>query len=55
MLRTRKTIQSTDIPIKILKQNVDIVGDYICLFFNKCIETGTFPYISKQANTAPIF
>ena len=30
----RKAIQNTDIPVKILKQNADIFGSYICHFFN---------------------
>ena len=35
VLHTRKAILSTGIPIKVLEENADIFGDYICLFFNK--------------------
>ena len=31
-LDNRKAIQSTDIPVKILKQNTDIFGSYIFTF-----------------------
>ena len=33
----RKAIQSTDIPVKILKQNADIFGIYYH-FFNVCVD-----------------
>ena len=41
-LGNRKTIQNTDIPVKILKQNADMFGGYICHFFNECVHKGTF-------------
>ena len=37
-LGNRKTIQSTDIRVKILKQNADIFGGYIWRFFNVCVK-----------------
>ena len=55
MLRARNAIQSTDIKIKMLKENADIFEDYICLFLNKCVHTGTFPDILKHANITPVF
>ena len=45
-LNTRKASQGTNTPVKILKLNNDIFGAYICDFFNECINTGQFPYIS---------
>ena len=33
-LSTRKATQYTDLPVKILKENSDIFGNYICDFFN---------------------
>ena len=33
-LGNRKAIRNTDIPVKILKQNTDIFGSYICHFLN---------------------
>lgn len=38
-------MQSTDIPVKKLKDNGDMFGDYIWLFFNKYVDTGKFPDI----------
>ena len=54
-LSTRKDTQSTDIPVKILKENADIFGSYICDFFNDCVERGGFPSILKLANITPVF
>jgi len=54
-LSTRKATQSTDIPVKILKENSDIFGSYICDFFNDCVERGDFPSILKLANITPVF
>ena len=51
----RKAIQNTDIPVKILKQNADIFGSYICHFFNVCVDKGMFPSVLKHADIAPAF
>ena len=51
----RKATQNTDIPVRILKQNADIFGNYICDFFNECIDKGVFPSILKNANITPVF
>ena len=37
-LSIRKPVQSTDISIKVLKENADIFADYICGFFNESIK-----------------
>ena len=54
-LRNRKAIQSTDIPVKILKQNADIFGSYICHFFNVCVDNDMFPSVLKHANITTVF
>ena len=54
-LDDRKVIQSTDIPVKILKQNADIIGSYIFHFFDVYIDKGTFPSALKHANTTSVF
>ena len=54
-LGNRKVIQSTDIPVKILKQNADIFGNWICYFFNVCVDKGTFSSVRKHANITPVF
>ena len=54
-LGNRKAIQNTDIPVKILKQNADIFGSYICHFFHICVDKGTFPSVLKHADITPVF
>ena len=55
-LDPRKATQNTDIPVRILKQNSDIFGNYICDFFNECVDKGIFPSILKNAtNITPAF
>ena len=54
-LGNRKTIQTTDIPVNILIQNTDIFGNYVCHFFNVCVDKGTFPSILEHANITPVF
>ena len=46
--------QNTDFPVRILKQNSDIFGNYIIDFFNECIDRGVLPSILKNAVT-PVF
>ena len=41
-LDPRKATQNTDIPVRILKQSSDIFGNYICDFFNECVDKGVF-------------
>ena len=50
-----KSAQSTDIPIRVLKENADIFADYICGFFNESIKKSTFPSILENANITPVF
>ena len=47
-LGNRKAIQSTQIPVKILKQNGDVFGSYLCHFFNVCFDKSTFPSALKM-------
>ena len=54
-LSTRKDTQSTDIPVKILKENADFFGSYTCDFFNDCVERGGFPSILKLTSITPVF
>ena len=50
----RKAIQNTDIPVKIIKENADIFGSYICHFFNVFVNKGTFPSVLKHADITPV-
>ena len=54
-LSVRKSVQSTDIPIRVLKEIGDIFADYIDGFFNESIKKSTFPSILKNANITPVF
>ena len=54
-LDPRKATQNTDIPVRILKQNSDIFGNYIIDFFNECVDNGVLPSILKNANVTPVF
>ena len=49
-LGNRKAIQGPDITVKILKQNADIFGSYICQYFNVIVDEGTFPSVQKHIN-----
>ena len=51
----RKAIQNTYIPVKILKQNAEIFGSYICHFFNVCVDKGTFLSVLKYADITRVF
>ena len=54
-LSKKKAIQDNDIPVKILKDNVNFFADYICIFYNYTITTSKFPSVLKMANVTPIF
>ena len=54
-LSKKKAIQDNDIPVKILKDNVNFFADYICIFYNYTITTSKFPSFLKMANVTPIF
>ena len=46
-----KAIKNTDIPVKIVKENVgDFFSDYICMLFNKAIGLSKFSIFLKFAN-----
>ena len=53
-LSTQKA-QYADLPVKILKENSDIFGNYICSFFNDCVKRGDFLSILKIPNITPVF
>ena len=54
-LSTLKATQSIDLPVKILKGNLDIFGSYIRDFFNYCVDKVDFASILKLANIIPVF
>ena len=54
-LRARKATQITDIPVKVLKENADIMSVYICDFLNETRRSGKFPAILKNEDTTAVF
>ena len=46
---------STEIPIKFLKENVDIVCPKMKDILNNCLDCGIFPNRLKLADISPIF
>ena len=50
-----KSVQDTDIPVKILKENADYFAEHICLQFNETIYSSKFPTSFKFANVTPAF
>ena len=54
-LSTRKSVQSTDIPTRVPKENADIFAEYICRFFIESIKKSRFPSTLNNANVTPVF
>ena len=54
-LSLNKSVQDTDIPVKILKENADYFAEHICLQFNETICSSKFPKSFKFANVTPVF
>ena len=50
-----KATRNTNIPVRILKQNSDIFGNYICDFFNEYIDKDVFSSVLKYANITTVF
>ena len=54
-LNPKKTCQESDIPVKIIKENLDIVSNFVYNNFNNYLCSSNFPSYLKNANIAPIF
>ena len=53
-LDTNKTIQNTDIPTKLIKENSDIFANFIFENLNNCISHSIFPTSMKHAIITPV-
>ena len=53
-LKTKKASQKTDIAIKIVKENVDIIFHFLYHNFNNSLSCFTFPTGMKYADVTPI-
>ena len=54
-LDPRKAAEYINISVRVLKQNSDIFSNYICDFFNECVDKGVFPSFLKNANITLAF
>ena len=53
-LKTNKASQSSDIPTKIIKKNVDIFAEFLWKSINSSIKSSTFPLCLKSADVTPL-
>ena len=54
-LDVNEASQSSDIPIKVLKENSDIFSDFLCNSFNNSIKLSTFPEFLKHADITSLY
>ena len=54
-LDKKKACQESDIPVKIIKENIDICSEFILHNFNNSIFDATFPSELKKADVIPVF
>ena len=53
-LKIRKISQKSDIPVRIIKENIDIVSYFLYHNFNNSLSCSTFPTSIKYAEVTPI-
>ena len=53
-LKIKKASQKSDIPLKIIKENVDIISYFLYHNFNNSLSCATFPTSMKYADVTPI-
>ena len=54
-LDANKASQSSDIPIKIVKENIDVFSDFLSSIFDSSIKLSKFPENLKQADITPAY
>ena len=54
MLQSNKATQNTDIPTKLIEDNVDIFAEFVFISLNKCVEQSIFTRKLKLANITPV-
>lgn len=54
-MSTKKAVQDTEIPAKLLKEIAEFVAKQICLQFNEGIYFSKFPATFKFGNVTPAF
>ena len=53
-LETKKSSQASDIPTKIIKENVDVFPDFLSSSINSSIKSSFFPSCLKFADVTPL-
>ena len=54
-LDANKASQKSDIPIKVVKDNVDIICDFVCASFNSSVKTAKFHGNLNPADITPLY
>ena len=54
-LDVNKASQSSDTPIKVLKENSDIFSNFLCNSLKNSIKLSAFPEILKHADITPLY
>ena len=54
-LNPKKACQESDIPLKIIKENLDIFANFVYNNFNNSLFSSNFPSHLKKATITPIF
>ena len=49
-----KALQKTDIPTRIIMENIDIFADFLCTSINSAIKSSSFPSSLKLADVTPV-
>ena len=55
LLNTYNHDQESDIPVKLIKKNLDVISPLIYNNFNNSLFSSCFPSELKNANVAPVF
>ena len=53
-LDKNKASQHSDIPIKIIKEDLDIFADFLCTNINSSFKSSSFPSCLKMADLTPL-
>ena len=54
LLRDKKASQASDIPVKIIKENRDLIGYFMLHNFNNALSCSEYPASLKYADITPI-
>ena len=55
LLSDKKASQASNIPVKVIKENRDLIACFILYSFNKALSSSEYPASSTYADITPIF